>query len=302
MLRRLFLKDDRLRPVFRVVIYAVAVFAVQYLLSGLIGFRGGFALFECISAIFVVGIAFALRRFLDRRSIDSLGMPLRTRWGRLLTLGLALGAGMQLLVFALEAAVGELKVTGFSSFAVDLRFLPVWIVGFAAAAIAEEMQFRGYVLQNLWEEMGFWPAALVSSALFALLHFGNPNIGAHPWIAAADIAGFGLWACLSIAWTKSLWLALGTHFGWNLFEGPILGAQVSGIGTQSVLSQTVSGPDLLTGGSFGPEAGLYGIAVLAIGLAVLYALQRRGAFAQLPDTREAYAGGPSTVEPVKSVE
>ncbi len=299
MLRRLFLKDDRLRPVFRVVIYAMLVVIAQYLLSGIVRAGGGIALFEVVSAILVVGISFGLRRFLDRRSIDSLGMPLRTRWGRLLTIGLLLGTGMQLLLFACEAAFGELKVTGVSPLAADLRFLPALVVLFAAAAISEEMQFRGYVLQNLWEEMGFWPAALVSSALFAVLHFGNPNIGAHPWIAAADIAGFGLWACLSIVWTKSMWLALGTHFGWNLFEGPVLGAQVSGIGTQSVLTQTVSGPDLLTGGSFGPEAGLYGIAVLAIGIAVLYALQRRGAFAQLPDTREAYAGGPSTVASVE---
>lgn len=286
MASQIWVKDGRLRPVLRVLVYVTLVVAISWLAPL------GHSLWarEAMFAAITVGSAVLLRAFLDRRSVASLGVTFRTRWAWLFLLGIGLGAGMQLFAFAVELALGNSHVTGFGSLRLDLNALVVWGPLFIVAALAEEYPLRGYILQNLWEDAGFWPAAITTSAFFAWLHFSNPHFGEHPWIAACIIAADGIWACLGVLWTRSLWLSWGAHFAWNLFEGPVLGTPVSGIDTGgSFVFQSVTGPSVLTGGTFGPEAGWIGLLAELAGLAALYALYRFGAFASLPDTREAYA-------------
>jgi len=107
----------------------------------------------------------------------------------------------------------------------------------------------------------------------------------------AGLVAFALWACMSLLWTGSLWLALGAHLAWNVFEGPFFGLPVSGvvIPSPSVLEVSVRGQPWLTGGAFGPEAGLSSLVALVLGFAVLWTLRVRGAFAGAADTSEAYA-------------
>jgi hypothetical protein len=60
--------------------------------------------------------------------------------------------------------------------------------------------------------------------------------------------------------SKRLWLGFGIHFSWNFVQGVVLGFPVSGgVMPGSVFSQSVSGPDWLTGGAYGPEGGLIAI-------------------------------------------
>jgi membrane protease YdiL (CAAX protease family) len=287
MVSRILLKDGRLRPVLRVLVYVALVVAVDSLAWR---FARTLWMWEALTSGVAIGGAIILRILLDRRSVASLGVTFRTRWVRLFVFGVALGAGMQLLAFACELVLGNTRVTGFNPLSIDMHALSLWGPLFLIAALTEEYQLRGYGLQNLWEEFGFWPAVILTSLFFALLHTHNPNFGEHPWIAACDIAVDGIWACLGVLWTRSLWLSWGAHFAWNLFEGPVLGTPVSGIVTGgSLVAQNVTGPSILTGGTFGPEAGWIGLLVELVGLAALYALYRFGAFASLPDTRETYA-------------
>lgn len=61
--------------------------------------------------------------------------------------------------------------------------------------------------------------------------------------------------------------------GWNFTQGYVFGAEVSGSSQpHSILQTSVSGPDLLTGGSFGPEASILSLGVSAIVSAVLVVL------------------------------
>jgi hypothetical protein len=62
--------------------------------------------------------------------------------------------------------------------------------------------------------------------------------------------------------TGRLWLPIGLHFGWNFAEGPIFGAAVSGTGIGSGLIEgKFEGPNILTGGQFGPEASVVAVIV-----------------------------------------
>jgi uncharacterized protein len=308
--RRIFLKDDRLRPIIRCIIYIVAtgvcaegLAAVVGLVAVLAGVKPAdltndsayAALFiseACLCAA-AVGVAVAARRFLDRRSVASLGFTFRGPWARLLLVGFLLGAGMQAVIFAIDAALGYSRVTALASAGTDLiefgKYVPLLIL----VAVAEEMLARGYLFQNLWEEWGVVAAAIVTSALFAVSHLGNPNSHAQLVLTVVGLLAYAVWACLSVVWTKSLWLVVGVHFAWNLFEGPVFGFPVSGLafGTTAV-AQSIGGPEWFTGGSFGPEAGASALAALAAGLAILYWMYRAGTFSDSPDVSEPYARKP----------
>lgn len=79
------------------------------------------------------------------------------------------------------------------------------------------------------------------------------------------------------ALTGRLWLPIGLHIAWNFTEGSIFGMSVSGnttagFGDAGLLRGTLSGPRILTGGAFGPEASV--VAVLVCFLVAVYLLYR----------------------------
>jgi hypothetical protein len=73
---------------------------------------------------------------------------------------------------------------------------------------------------------------------------------------------------------------MGLHMAWNFFEGNVFGFPVSGWGTlgATFLFIEQSGPPLLTGGTFGPEAGVLTIAASILGalMILLWVRARRG--------------------------
>jgi hypothetical protein len=76
--------------------------------------------------------------------------------------------------------------------------------------------------------------------------------------------------------TRQLWLPIGLHTGWNFFEGTVFGFPVSGMADfPSLIHITVKGPILLTGGAFGPEAGLVILPALGLGALLVYLYTKR---------------------------
>jgi hypothetical protein len=67
------------------------------------------------------------------------------------------------------------------------------------------------------------------------------------------------------------------HIAWNFTEGSIFGMSVSGnsladMGDSGLLRGTLSGPRILTGGAFGPEASV--VAVMVCLIVAVYLLYR----------------------------
>jgi membrane protease YdiL (CAAX protease family) len=85
-----------------------------------------------------------------------------------------------------------------------------------------------------------------------------------------------LFLALPYLLTRQLWLSIGLHIGWNFFEGVVFGFQVSGLDTFRLLRHTVSGPELWTGGVFGPEAGLLVIPAIILGSLLVVAYTKSG--------------------------
>ena len=119
-------------------------------------------------------------------------------------------------------------------------------------------------------------AALLSSAIFGVLHAANPNASA---ISTFNIVLAGLFLGLGLLLTGELAIPIGLHITWNFFQGNVFGFAVSGLDAGTTFIAVEQGGNaLLTGGAFGPEAGLIGIAAILLGslLIVLWVRWRYG--------------------------
>jgi glycosyltransferase involved in cell wall biosynthesis/membrane protease YdiL (CAAX protease family) len=218
-----------------------------------------------IASVFFSG-AFVARRF-DRRPAASLGLGFHPRWIQDLAHGLLLGALLIGAVAGVSAAAGTLSLApaGHPLSTVLRDTLRIFFL-FALVAVFEELLFRGYLLQVLAEGIGKARAALLLSAAFGVTHAFNTGGTA---AGALSTGCAGLLLSLAYFRTRSLWLPIGIHTTWNFALGWILAAPVSG----EVLEGTpfiyqASGPEWMTGGAFGPEAGLPALA--GMGLLALY--------------------------------
>ncbi|WP_305785852.1 CPBP family intramembrane glutamic endopeptidase [Symbioplanes lichenis] len=147
-----------------------------------------------------------------------------------------------------------------------------------SVAVNEEILFRGIIFRILEERAGTVVALVVSSILFGLTHLFNP--GATVWGTLAIAIEGGTMVAAAYVLTRSLWLPIGIHFGWNFVQAGFFGTTTSGTEqTDSVFHFQLSGPSLLTGGGFGPEASLVALLICAIPTAIMIrSAARRGEF------------------------
>ena len=124
---------------------------------------------------------------------------------------------------------------------------------FFLVAVSEEIFFRGILFRMINRRWIIWAALVISALIFGGLHIFNDNATLWSSIAIAIEAGSLLGA--AYAYSKNIWLPIGIHWIWNYTQGNILGFPVSGEdNVTSIITPEISGPQWLTGGSFGAEA------------------------------------------------
>jgi membrane protease YdiL (CAAX protease family) len=213
-----------------------------------------------ILAVVMIVAYRSLVRVLEQRPADELQ---DSRALRELAPGVLVGAGLFALVYAILWALGTVTLRGFGGLGGVGHALAIAV----ESAVGEEIVFRGVVYRRLEERVGTGIALLVSAAMFGLVHASNTGAN---WVSTLAIAlESGVLLGLAYAATRSLWLPIGLHFGWNFTEGGIFGAAVSGGRYSGLIDAPLSGPPLITGGAFGPEASL---AALVISLSASIAL------------------------------
>ena len=187
-----------------------------------------------------------------------------------LAAGVGIGAGLFVSVYVVLGLMGVVRIEGFAGQA------GVWVAlaGALAAAVGEELAIRGGLFRVVEDMAGTLVAVLVSAAIFGLLHAANPGANLVSSVSIALEAGVLLG--LAYALTRSLWLPIGLHFGWNFTEGGVFGAAVSGGQSHGMIKAAVVGPDLLTGGAFGPEASVVAVVLsLLLSAAMAWLVVRR---------------------------
>ena len=224
-----------------------------------------------VTSLAITISVFLARRYLDRRSFTSLGLRVNSQALIDILFGIGLTGLMMGLIFIVLWAVSWLQIESFAWQVENWGNVAASILAvvalFTFVSWQEELLTRGYWLQNLSAGLSQSLGVLLSSAVFALAHWFNPNLN---WQGLLGLFLAGLFLAYGYLRTRQLWLPIGLHLGWNFFEGTLFGFPVSGQYEYQLIRQTVTGPDFITGGSFGPEAGLVLLPVLILGAAGIY--------------------------------
>jgi membrane protease YdiL (CAAX protease family) len=142
------------------------------------------------------------------------------------------------------------------------KYAGLWAIAFLFVGFVEEFGFRGYMQFTLTTGIGFWPAALLLSALFGFVHNSNPG-ESHLGAFTAGAVGFVF--CLVLRRTGDLWMPVGLHLGWDWGETYFYGVPDSGLAAQGhLLNSSTHGPTWVTGGTVGPEGSWLCVGVIVI--------------------------------------
>jgi len=282
--------EKRFRLVWRLLIFSLLLFGFMLLFSTLSGLANLINASSMLALVILLAVMAALLiagRWIDRRKITDFGLHLSKEWWKDFGFGLTLGAFLMGAIFLIAWLTGNLKITGyFQKLTLNtpfyLQFLDA-LLFFTCVGIYEELLLRGYFLINLAEGLKFnWlgkkgaliTALVISSLIFGLLHIVNPNAS---WISTITISLAGVFLGLGLVLTGRLGLSIGLHITWNFFQGNVFGFPVSGSNFGVSLIETeLTGLVWLTGGAFGPEAGVLGLLAMLIGcLLILFWVQRK---------------------------
>jgi len=187
--------------------------------------------------------------------------------------GLLIGAGLQALTVLSIALVAPAHVTGPNPPGVMVPILADAL----ETGVFEEIIARGMLFAWLEARWGSGRALALSALIFGGLHVVNPGFSP---LAAVGLAAAGILLGAGFMAARSLWVPIALHAGWNFTEAGLFGASVSGHDELVGLFVTrFDGRALLTGGAFGPEASLGGVAVVVLAAGAMVALAwRRGQF------------------------
>jgi len=214
---------------------------------------------------------FLARRLLDKQPLESLGLGLSLQSLYDILAGIGIAFLQMGLIYFLLYNVGWLTFTGFAwSFDplnVVLKNILLFLALFILVGWNEELLSRGYHLQTIASGTNLLWGTIISSSIFGLLHIFNPGA---TWVSTLGIFFAGLFLAYGYLRTKQLWLSIGLHIGWNFFEGVGFGFPVSGLDVYPLIRIQVTGPEIWTGGSFGPEAGLIVLPALIVGGILIY--------------------------------
>jgi membrane protease YdiL (CAAX protease family) len=268
------------RALLFLMLFALIIGVLQFLLAGMArGMHGAgellpgpMLLFEGSQFAALLGTA-ALLGVIERRPLLAIpfrgvaGGP-RLLWGAVWGF-VALSAMMGLLWSRHLVAFGPSKMAAGPALGYGLA----WGGVFLLVAFSEETLMRGYLQAILSPGIGFWPAALVLSALFGAMHISNRG-ESHIGIATAALVG--LLFCISLWYTGTLWWAIGFHAAWDWAQSFFYGTADSGLAARGhLLAEHPSGNVFWSGGATGPEGSPYVIVLLLLAALLCWTWWRR---------------------------
>jgi len=201
----------------------------------------------------LIGLYISLRLLHERHLITLITPKSQISWKRVFS-----GFGVY---FALLCLIG---IVGLIFFPVSYRvsfnpaqffiFLPIALILTPIQTSAEELFFRGYLMQwiALKAKKPIIPI-LVSSLIFMLPHLLNPEADLNLLVMSSFYFLFGVFLAFVTVWDNSLELALGAHAANNLFVVLIVNYEDSALPSSPIFTAT----------QFSPLASLLGFLAIA---------------------------------------
>lgn len=259
-------QDNNLRAGWRIAIFLLFQLTLTATIVSLLQvmFRITAEVLTAIAYLILLGNTYIVLRLVDHRPLRSVGLPLHSRFWIEWIQGVLISFLMISAVFVAELALGYVRPTWRGLGADDL------LAGFAVMALlflwfgfGEELLFRGYCFQTLIEGTNRYIAIIIFSTFFGLAHLGNPNV---TLFGLVNTVLAGVWLSVAYLKTRTLWFPTALHAGWNFFQGYVYSFPVSGntFGQRSLFVLEQTGPEWVTGGDYGPEAGVLATVVLLV--------------------------------------
>ncbi|MFY0409690.1 CPBP family intramembrane glutamic endopeptidase [Solicola sp. PLA-1-18] len=142
-------------------------------------------------------------------------------------------------------------------------------VYFGVLFVVEEIVFRGLLLTGLGVVAGQGVALVISSVLIAVPYAFASSAGVMAVLGSVVVnlvIGAARWR------TGRIWFGIGLKIGWNV---TMIAAGFSNAGYADLPGRSeglrLTGPDWVTGGAFGPEAG---VVTMVVGVLMLVVLAR----------------------------
>lgn len=244
---------------------------------------------------------------IDRRPVSDYGLDIDREWWVDCGVGLLVGAAAMSAIVLLGIAGGWFAVEAVGPSTGSLSTLLGLVCVFLIVGFYEELLIRGFLLTNIAEGSQWFEAVsartaailatLISAGIFGGLHATNPNA---TLVSTLVISAAGVMLALGYLYTGELAIPIGIHITWNAFQGLVYGLPVSGAELPvSLVATTARGPEIVSGGAFGPEAGLLGLlgVVFAAFGVVVYCRYRYGTLGITPAvTTPQLRSVPSTAE------
>lgn len=240
-------------------------------------------LITLFSFAFISLLVFFRVKVIEKRSFSSIGFN-KNNWLKKYSLGFLIGLAMMSIIVLILFPFGYITVeknpiqpVGISAIASVLVILLGWII----QGTTEEIVTRGWLLNVLSTKYNIGVGLLISSTLFGLMHLTNPNVN---YIAVINIILVGLFYGLYVIKTNDLWAVCGMHSAWNFAQGNIFGFKVSGLDVSvgSLIDLNLVGSDFVTGGIFGPEAGITATFILLASIGILLFIDKKRYFSNKP--------------------
>ncbi|WP_373601019.1 CPBP family intramembrane glutamic endopeptidase [Paraclostridium bifermentans] len=216
---------------------------------------------------------------IECRSLSSIGFA-KHNWFKKYITGFLIGLALMSLVVFILYVFGFVSINKNPSQPVGkfaLINVSIILVGWIIQGGTEEVLTRGWLMNVLSARYNLKLGLFVSSVLFGALHLFNPNVS---YIAILNIVLVGYLFGLYVIKTNDLWGACGIHSAWNFAQGNVFGFEVSGLNVSigSIFDLNLTGNPAISGGVFGPEAGLCATLVLICGIVLILYLDKKDFF------------------------
>ncbi len=218
-----------------------------------------------VSAMFIV-VYVLLVKFFERREVGEFAMSAMPKH---IVDGILWGAAYFTVVTAVLALLKMYRIDS-----VQFQFGPLFRILLTSSyvAVGEEIIFRGVLFRLIGQRWNWVTAYVVSALFFGFAHYWQGTL----WSSVAIAIEAGVLLSATYRYSGNLWMPIGLHWAWNYFEGVVYGFPVSGTESSFVpiIKPVVSGPEIMTGGSFGPEASVVAV-LLGILLSVFFVVKSK---------------------------
>ena len=227
-------------------------------------------LINLFSFAFISLLVFFRIKVLEKRNLSYIGFN-KDNWFKKYSFGFLVGLLMMGSIVLILLSSGYISLeknpiqpVGISAISSIFIILIGWIIQGAT----EEILTRGWLLNVLATKYNVGFALLISSTLFGVMHLSNPNVN---YIAVINIILVGLFYGIYVIKTNDLWAVCGMHSAWNFAQGNLFGFEVSGINVSvgTLIDLNLVGNEIITGGVFGPEAGIVATFIVSISIMIL---------------------------------